>query len=118
MNMLKKIGLACGLACVLVPAVASAADVFSCTSQLVKVPARQSCNGTNAAWVASGQGLAVTLSASRMNTAKVTAVTTQGFDLDRLAIGGCVAFRQSAGSNTSPRCRRTVGFHQTTQTGG
>jgi hypothetical protein len=117
MNMLKKIGISCGLACLLAPAVASAADVFSCTSQLVKVPARQSCNGTNAAWIASGQGLAVTLSVSRMNN-KVTAVTTQGFDLDRLAIGGCVAFRQSAGSHTSPTCRRTVGFHQTTQTGG
>jgi hypothetical protein len=115
-NTLKKLGISCALVAALAPAAASAQDVFSCARQLVRVPNRQSCNGANAAWVASGGGRAVTISVSRFNGAALRVVQTQGYDLDRLAIGGCIAFRQGTGSDTVDRaCVRTVGFHETTQ---
>ena len=112
----KNFALGCAFPAALAPTVAQGAE--GCLNALVARPEFQHCEHDVAEWIANGQALTVSLSVVRMDTTELNSISTQGFDEDGEPIGGCVAFRQEAGSDTSPTCDRTVFFHATTENGG
>lgn len=112
----KKVGSIGVLLAAFAPAIASA-TVNSCEPQLVETFEGQVCLGDDATWVASASTFTVTISVVDMDTSELSSISTQGFDEDQQEIGGCIAFRQQPGSDTSDRCNRTVFFHETTENG-